>query len=71
MKELKKSSALNYTKAFSFHILFSSLFMKEAKKKKKAASVTGHGGPYCCEILRISHFLDNLLTDGAKITHFR
>jgi hypothetical protein len=31
----------------------------------KAISVTGHGGLYGCEMLRIPHCLDNQLTDGG------
>jgi hypothetical protein len=29
--------------------------------------VTGREGPYGCERLRLSHFLDNRLTDGGKV----
>jgi hypothetical protein len=25
------------------------------------------GGPWCCEMLRIPHFLDIRLTDGGKV----
>jgi hypothetical protein len=36
-------------------------------KVSKAITVTGRGGPYGCEILRVPHFLDNRLTDGCKV----
>jgi hypothetical protein len=40
---------------------------KHVKEKKgKAIPVTGRGGPYGCEISRLSHFLDNRLTDGGE-----
>jgi hypothetical protein len=35
-------------------------------KKGTAILVTGHGGPYGCEILEFPHFQDNQLTDGGK-----
>jgi hypothetical protein len=34
--------------------------------KSKAIHVTGRGGLQSCEMLRISHCLDNWLTDGGK-----
>jgi hypothetical protein len=34
--------------------------------KSKATHVTGRGGPYCCGMLRISHYLDNRFTHGGK-----
>jgi hypothetical protein len=36
-------------------------------KKKKAITVTGRGGLYGCEMLRIPHCQDNRLTDGGKV----
>jgi hypothetical protein len=33
----------------------------------KAIPVTGRGGLYGCEMLRIPHCLDNRLTDGGKV----
>jgi hypothetical protein len=36
-------------------------------KKGKALPVTGRGGPYGCERLRLPHFLDIWLTDGGKV----
>jgi hypothetical protein len=33
----------------------------------KAIPVTGRGGPYGCEALRASHYLDNRLTDGGEV----
>jgi hypothetical protein len=35
--------------------------------KGKAIPVTGHGGPYGCETLRLPHYLDNRLTDDGKV----
>jgi hypothetical protein len=37
------------------------------KVKKKAIPITDFGGLWGCEILRISHCLDNRLTDGGKV----
>jgi hypothetical protein len=36
-------------------------------KKSKAIPVTGLGGLWGCEMLRIPHCLDNRLTDGGKV----
>jgi hypothetical protein len=36
-------------------------------KKSKAIPVTGRGGLYGCEMLRIPLFLNNRLTDGGKV----
>jgi hypothetical protein len=36
-------------------------------KKSKAIPVTGLGGLYSCEMLRIPHCLDTGLTDGGKV----
>jgi hypothetical protein len=33
----------------------------------KAISVTGRGGPWCCETSRLQHLLDSRLTDGGEI----
>jgi hypothetical protein len=35
------------------------------KRKSKAILVTDRGSPQRCEMSRLSHFLDNLLIDGA------
>jgi hypothetical protein len=35
--------------------------------KSKAIPVTGLGGLYGCEMLRIPHCLDNRFTDGGKV----
>jgi hypothetical protein len=32
-----------------------------------AFPVRGHGGPLCCEMLRVLPYLDSLLTDGGKV----
>jgi hypothetical protein len=32
-----------------------------------AITITGHGGPYGCEVSRLPHFLDSWLTDGGKV----
>jgi hypothetical protein len=37
------------------------------KKKAKAISIRGHGGLYCCEMLRITHCLDSPLTDDNEV----
>jgi hypothetical protein len=37
------------------------------KKKGNGIPVTGHGGPYGCEMSRLPHFLDSRLTDGGEI----
>jgi hypothetical protein len=39
----------------------------EYKSKSKAIPVTGRGGLQGCEMLRIPHSLENLLTDGGKV----
>jgi hypothetical protein len=43
---------------------------KKLKKKGKTIPVTGLGGLYVCEMLRIAHCLDNRLTDGGKVLSF-
>jgi hypothetical protein len=35
--------------------------------KGKAIPLTGHEGPQGCETSRLSHVLDNRLTDGGKV----
>jgi hypothetical protein len=50
---------------FFLHRLTSDL--KKSKKKIKAIPVTGLGGVYGCEMLRIPHCLGNLLTDGGTV----
>jgi hypothetical protein len=37
------------------------------KKKSKAIALTGHGGLYGIEMLRITHCLHNRLTDGGNV----
>jgi hypothetical protein len=37
-------------------------------EKDKVIPVTGCGGPYGCEILRLPHFLDSRLTDGSELS---
>jgi hypothetical protein len=41
--------------------------VKGKKKKCKAIPVTGREGPRGCETSRLSHFLDNRLTDGDEV----
>jgi hypothetical protein len=44
----------------------------KVKSKSKAVPVTGRGGMHGCDMLRISHCIDNWLTDGGKdvsLTH--
>jgi hypothetical protein len=40
---------------------------EKVHKKNKALAVTGRGGPYGCETLRIAHFLDSRLRDCCGI----
>jgi hypothetical protein len=35
--------------------------------KDKAIPVTGRGGPKGCDMSRLPHFLDNLLTNGGEV----
>jgi hypothetical protein len=35
--------------------------------KGKAIPVTGHGGPYGCEMSRLPHLLVNQFTDGGEV----
>jgi hypothetical protein len=37
------------------------------KSKGKDIPVTGHGGPYGCERLRLPHYLDKRLIDGGRV----
>jgi hypothetical protein len=37
------------------------------RKKGKAIPVTGRGGPWGRDTSRLSHFLDNRLTDGGEV----
>jgi hypothetical protein len=39
----------------------------KGKKKGKAIPVTGHEDPQSCDTSRLSHFLDNQLTDGGEV----
>jgi hypothetical protein len=39
----------------------------KVKVKSKAIPVTGCGGLYGCEMLRLTHFLDNWLMDGGEV----
>jgi hypothetical protein len=45
--------------------------MEKVKVKGKAIPVTGCGGPYGCETLRLQHFLENRLTDGGEAVSLR
>jgi hypothetical protein len=42
-------------------------YEKSKKAKGKSIPVTGRGGPYGCEMLRLPHFLDNRLTDDGEV----
>jgi hypothetical protein len=42
-------------------------FDRTKVKKGKAIPVTGRGGPYSCETSRLSHFLDNRLTNVGEV----
>jgi hypothetical protein len=37
------------------------------ERKRKCNSETGRGGPLCCELLRIPHYLDSRLKDSGKV----
>jgi hypothetical protein len=43
------------------------IYNSKKKKKGKAIPVTGREGPYGCEMSRLSHFLDNRLTDDGEV----
>jgi hypothetical protein len=57
----------------SFILIFKNIIVTllthscSSKGKGKAIPVTGCGGPYGCETLRLPHFLDNQLTDGGEV----
>jgi hypothetical protein len=53
------------TVCISIYLMFSKLDKKV--KKSEAIPVTGHGGLYGCEMLRIPHCQDNWLTDGGEV----
>jgi hypothetical protein len=40
-------------------------------KKGKAILVSGRGGPYGCETSRLTHYLDNRLTDGGEVVSIK
>jgi hypothetical protein len=40
----------------------------EGKKVSKAIPVTGRGGLYGCATSRLTHFVDNRLTDGGDVS---
>jgi hypothetical protein len=42
-------------------------YLDSIKIKGKAIPVTGCGGLWGCDMLRIPHCLDNRLTDGGKV----
>jgi hypothetical protein len=41
--------------------------LRKRGKKSKAVPVTGHGGLYGCEMLRIPHCIDSWLMHGGKV----
>jgi hypothetical protein len=51
----------------SVHCLFTSLSVLVLLCAYKAIPVTGRGGPYDFEALRLPHFLGNPVTDGGKV----
>jgi hypothetical protein len=59
-----------YLCLLAFHIggvnIYNFLYIK-SKSKSKAIALTGCGGLYGCEMLRILHYLDNRLTDGGEV----
>jgi hypothetical protein len=50
----------------AFHKLWHN-YKSKVKSKSKAIPVTGLGGLYSCEMLRIPYFLDNWLAFGGKV----
>jgi hypothetical protein len=42
-------------------------YVLKVKKEDKAIPVTGRGGLYGCEMLRIPHCIDSRLRDGVEI----
>jgi hypothetical protein len=61
------SSELNFTA----YIYVKAVHKLISKRKSKAIPVTGLGGLQSCEMLRISHCLDNRLRDGGKVVSLR
>jgi hypothetical protein len=41
--------------------------LTEKEKKSKAIPITGSGGPWICEMLKILHCQEKLLRDGGKV----
>jgi hypothetical protein len=41
-------------------------FCRQTYVKGKAIPETGREGPYGCEMSRLTHFLENWLTDGGE-----
>jgi hypothetical protein len=44
-----------------------SIVLTRLEIKSKAIPVTGCGGLWNCEMLRISYYIENRLTDGSKV----
>jgi hypothetical protein len=66
VKALQKESKL-YVNLFHVQTMLGNILYLKAK----AISVTDRGGLQGCEMLRIPHCLDNLLTDGGKVVSFK
>jgi hypothetical protein len=55
------------TRSKTFRLVANFILKTNSTLKAKAIPVTGRGGPYGCEILRLSHFLENRFTDGGEV----
>jgi hypothetical protein len=50
-----------------FYTMSRSASYEMSSKNRKAILVTGRAGPRGCETSRLSHFLDNRLTEGRDV----
>jgi hypothetical protein len=53
--------------SLKFDGLFLDIISNSHTIEGTAIPVTGRGGPWRCETLRLPHFLDNMLTDGDEV----
>ena len=68
---LQTFSHLRSTLTWSMRLLPSLLQITSWNNEVKIIPVTGLGGPWGCETLRVPHYLDNLLTDGKVVSPMR
>jgi hypothetical protein len=52
---------------YAFWKTYPILKIRMNKEKGKDIPVTGRGGPYGCDRLKLPHYLDKRLTDGSKV----